>query len=137
MKAEAEIVAPRARNREKTESELRLSLHRLERRGGKISIAAVAEGAGVSPALLHNRYPEIAEDIRALIGKSSRKQRDSKNEELIQERAKNRQLREQIAELMAEIVKLASVNEAVRAELSLLKAMADRKVVRLSAGSGR
>jgi bifunctional ADP-heptose synthase (sugar kinase/adenylyltransferase) len=55
----------------------------------------------------------------------------------LQERAKNRLLREQIAELMAEIVKLASVNEAVLAELSLLKSMADRKVVRLSAGSGR
>lgn len=68
------------------EAELRLSLHRLERQRGKISIAAAAAGAGVSSALLHNRYPEIAGNVRTLLGKSSRKQGDIKNDTLIQER---------------------------------------------------
>lgn len=35
----------------------------------KLSIAAVAEEAGVSTATIHNRYPEIAEKIRQLLNK--------------------------------------------------------------------
>lgn len=122
---------PRARDREKTESELKLALHRLQNRGEKVSIAAVAKEAGVTPALLHNRYANFAEEIRRLAGKATRTQRDEKHEMLVQERAKNRQLREQIEGLMAELIKLASVNESLRAELGLQLAISEGKVVKM------
>jgi AcrR family transcriptional regulator len=115
---------PRSRNRDRTESELKLALHRLQKREVRVSIAAVAKEAGVTPALLHNRYPGFAEEIRKLVGKATRTQRDTKHELLMEEREKNRQLREQIAGLMSELTNLASVNESVRAELVLERAIA-------------
>jgi AcrR family transcriptional regulator len=93
---------PRFRNRDKTESELKLALHRLQKREVKVSIAAVAKEAGVTPALLHNCYPDFAEEIRKLVGKATRTQRDTKHELLMEKREKNRQLREQIAGLKAD-----------------------------------
>lgn len=131
MKPQSDESQPRARDREKTESELKLALHRLQKRGEKVSIAAVAKEAGVTPALLHNRYADLAEEIRRLVGKATRTQRDTKQEALIQERAKNRQLREQIEGLMTELTKLASVNESLRAELGLQQAISEGKVVKM------
>lgn len=120
---------PRPRDREKTAFELKLALNRLQKRGEKVSIVAVANEAGVTPALLHNRYPDFAEEIRKLLGKATRAQRDTKHELLMAEREKNRQLRLQIEGLMGELTNLASVNESLRAELVLHKAISDGKVV--------
>ena len=120
---------PRARNREKTATELSMALNRLQRREEKISISAVAKESGVSPALIHLRYPDFAEEIRKLAGKATRMQRDTKHELLMVEREKNRQLRLHMETLMAEIADLASVNEALKAELRLQTAVASGKVV--------
>jgi AcrR family transcriptional regulator len=122
---------PRSRDRDKTATELKLALHRLQKSGVKVSIAAVAKEAEVTPALLHNRYPDFAEEIRKLSGRTTRIQRDTKHEKLMVEREKNRELRLQIDGLMEEITNLASVNESLRAELSLNKAIAVGKVVQI------
>lgn len=122
--------APRQRDREKTLNELQLALHRLQREGKKVSIKGVAEEAKVSPALIHNRYPDFAEMVRTLTIKSTRAQRDEKHDLLQKEREKNRVLRALLDCEMKTLAKLASVNEALRAEITLLKAMAEGKVLK-------
>ena len=122
--------APRGRNRERTLTELQLALHRLQRAGKKITLRAVAKEAKVTPALIGNCYPDFAEQVRAISGKSTRQQRDEKAVLLTNERKRNRQLRAQIDSQLVEITRLASVNEALRMELALQKSIADGKVAR-------
>ena len=110
------------RDRQKRSLELSMALNRLQKRGEKITIAAVAKEAGVTPALIHNRYPDFAEELRKLAGKATRSERDRKHELLMVEREKNRELRAEYDVLKNEYGNLASVNEALRAELRLLKA---------------
>lgn len=132
-KSEAE---PRQRDREKTLFQMRLAMNRLQKRDAKVSIAAVAKEAGVTPALIHNRYPDFAEEVRKVVGKTTRAQRDQKHELLIAEREKNQQLREQAAELMMDLRNLASENEALRAELVLQQAVAAGNVARIRSEHG-
>lgn len=84
----------------------------------------------MSPSLLNNRYPDFAEQVRAIMGKTVRKQRNEKADLLAKEREKNRTLRELVDSQLVEITRLASVNEALRAELALQKAIAEGKVAR-------
>jgi AcrR family transcriptional regulator len=123
--------SPRSHDREKTVLELKLALNRLQKQGAKITIAAVAKEAGLTPALLHNRYPDFTEEIRMLAGKATRVQRDTKHDLLVAEREKNRELRNQIQGLMAELTNLASENESLRANLNLQQAISAGKVVAL------
>ena len=60
--------ALRGRNRERTLQELQLALHRLQRTGAKITLKSVAVEANVSPPLINNRYPDFAEEVRAING---------------------------------------------------------------------
>lgn len=120
--------APRKRDRESTLGELQLALHRLQRDGKKVTLRAVAVEANVSPSLLNNRYPDFAEQVRAIVGKAVRQQRNEKADLLLKEKEKNRQLRELVDIQLQEITKLASVNESLRMELVLHKAIAAGKV---------
>lgn len=120
----------RGRNRERTLRELELALHRVQRAGEKITLKAVATEAKVSPPLINNRYPDFAEKVRVIVGKAVRQQRDEKADLLADEREKNRKLRELVDSQLAEIRKLASVNESLRAELALQQAIAEGKVTR-------
>lgn len=120
--------AVRGRNRERTLQELQLALHRLQRTGAKITLKSVAVEANVSPPLINNRYPDFAEEVRAITGKTVRQQRNEKADLLTQEREKNRKLRELVDSQLVEIKKLASVNESLRAELALQQAIAEGKV---------
>lgn len=109
------------------EKELMLALHRIERGRAKtdekkVTIAAVAREAGVSAALIHNHYPNIAEAIREVQGRSSRAQRDVKHQDLRAEREKGRALRLEIEELRAKVASLASLNEVLINENRILKA---------------
>lgn len=81
--------------------DLELAISRIQRGRAhtgatKINITTVANEAGVTPALIHNHYPHIAESIRELGARSSRVQRDAKHGELRAAREKNRVLREEI-----------------------------------------
>ncbi|VXB46417.1 Transcriptional regulator, TetR family [Burkholderia sp. 8Y] len=98
------------------EKELELAIHRIERgrartNADKLSISAVAREAGVTPALIHNHYPSIAEQIRVKQGASSRQQRDAKRNELAEERRKNAELRAELGAVKARLQKLATLNE--------------------------
>jgi AcrR family transcriptional regulator len=117
--------------------ELQLALHRIVQGRAKsaakeISIAAVAREAGVSAALIHNHYPDIAEAIRNAQGRSSRNQRDVKKKDLLNEQDKTRKLRKEISELQIKVANLASLNETLLNENSILKAKReDPKIIDL------
>lgn len=93
-------------------------------------LKAVVDDVKVSPPLIHNRYPDFAEQVRAAKGKALRRQRDEKADLLVKEREKNRKLRELVSSQLVKITRLASVNESLRAELALQKAIAEERVAR-------
>ncbi|MNE84941.1 hypothetical protein D3C80_1818860 [compost metagenome] len=64
------------------------------------------------------------------MGKAVRRQRDEKAGLLVKEQEKNRKLRKLVRSQLVEIIRLASVNEVLRVELALERAIAERKVVR-------
>lgn len=132
--ANSDSTAPRKRDRERTLSELSLALKRLQGVGKKVTLRAVAEEAKVSPSLLNNRYPDFAEQVRAIMGKALRQQRNEKADLLVAEREKNRKLRELVGSQLVEITRLASVNESLRTELVLQKAIAEGRVTQGSFG---
>lgn len=123
-----------------TEKELKNTLIRLKHgrpkvvdMTRKISISALAEEAGVSDSTIHNRYPEIATEVREIMGKEHKAQRDEKNSKLKSEKEKNRELREHIGQLESDIRKLTSINATLSNENAQLKAeMASKKVVRIN-----
>jgi AcrR family transcriptional regulator len=123
--------------------DLELAISRIQRgrahtKAVRLSISAAAAEAGVTPALIHNHYPDIAEAIRNAQGRSSRAQRDAKHGELRQEREKNQILRQELAEVRGQIAKLASVNEVLLAENRTMKAkLGDPKIIELGSRSSR
>lgn len=122
---------------EAREKDLKLALYRIQKGRAhtgetKVSIAAVAREAGISAALIHNHYPNIAEAIREAQGRSSRAIRDVKHQDLIAERNKSAAYRQEIKEMRIKIANLASINEVLLDENSVLKAkLKDCKVVDL------
>lgn len=125
------------------EKDLRLAIYRIQKGRAhtgetKLTIAAVAREAGVSTALIHNHYPAIAEAIREIQGRSSRAMRDVKQQDLIAERQKSADYRQEIEGLQGKIANLASINEMLLAENRALKAkMNDRTVVGLDSKKPR
>ncbi|MEJ8852175.1 TetR family transcriptional regulator [Variovorax rhizosphaerae] len=106
--------------------ELRTALSRV-RRGRtrtqvtRLSIAAVAREAGVSAALIHNHYPDIASEIRDAMGRSDGAKKSKGSQELKTLRGRVRQLNQEIRSLRTDVARLASVNEVLIAENSSLK----------------
>ena len=98
------------RSRHRTEQRLKDAIKQLQQAGSKVSISAVAKAADVTPALIHNTYPGIAEQIRTVTGKTARSQGDAKYDALAQEQQRNRALRVEVDHLRQECAKLASIN---------------------------
>lgn len=108
------------------EKDLRLALVRIQkgrsRKGeSKLTISAVAREAEVSTALIHNYYPAIAEQIREIQGRSSPVTRELKHQSLVNERRKNKILREEIVELRMKVKRLASLNEVLIEDKRILQ----------------
>ena len=116
-------------NRKQTIDGIEQAIEQLQASQGKLSISAVAKMAGVTPALIHNTYPDLAEKIRGLVGKATRTQRDAKHSALVRERKINLTLRQELVETRATIAKLASVNQTLLNEMAVLKGIATGKVV--------
>jgi AcrR family transcriptional regulator len=115
------------KNADVREKEIRLAVFRIERgrshtKASKLSISAVAREAGVSSSLIHNHYPNLAEEIRAKQGASSRQKLDTKHDDLNIERDKSRQQRREIKELKSQVARLASINEMLAMENRVLAA---------------
>jgi AcrR family transcriptional regulator len=116
--------------KENTRKSIKQALLRLEKnkpkivaKGRKLSVAAVAQEAGISNANIHNNYPELAELIRNKIDKSSRLQRDEKQEALKQEKEKCREQRNEIAALEADLARITSINARLIVENKELRAI--------------
>jgi AcrR family transcriptional regulator len=119
---------------EATRKSIRQAFLRIEKgrpkvvdKGRKISIASVAEEAGLSRAAIHKSYPDIAEKIREVSGKAVRSQRDQKKQELKCEKEKNRALRLQLAELGEKVKVLASKNATLTLKNNELQILVDSK----------
>ena len=125
------------RSRSKTLDALDKVIDNLVAGNEKLSIASVARAAGVTPGLIHNTYPAVAERIRNLMGKSVRAQRDSKHQALMIEKEKNRGLRAENDQLLAELARIASVNQRLLFEMAELKAVSSGKVVAVNPKPGR
>lgn len=124
------------RSRTKTLETLNRAIDSLLASDEKLSIASVARFANVTPGLIHNTYPEVAEKIRTLMGKSVRAQRDSKHQALMSEKEKNRALRAENELLLAEFAKLASVNQHLLFEIAELKARSSGMATGLGSRTG-
>lgn len=123
--------------------ELKLAIYRIEKgrahtKETKLTIAAVAREAGISTALIHNHYPEIAETIRDKQGRSSRAMRDVKHQDLIAERGKSAGYRQEIEALRAKLASIASINEVLLDDNQALKAkLKTQNVVELVSSTPR
>ncbi|NYT73775.1 hypothetical protein HZU72_15265 [Halomonas sp. QX-2] len=89
--------------------------------GRKLSIQAVAEEAGVSRATIHNNHPNLAERIREAGNKAVRAQRDEKNIEIKELRAKYTALRQDYIhtrelnqDMASEMASLVAENQRLR-----------------------
>lgn len=122
----------RRRDRAKTRDELGLAVLRIKKRGGKLTITAVALEAGLTPALIHNSYPDIAEAIRSQAGKSARQKVDETAAQLIATRRKIKELTAELRIAILNIRQLASKNETLRQELLLLNETKAGKVFLLN-----
>lgn len=126
------IKPTRGRSRTKTLDVLNKAIDNIIANNEKLSIASVARAASVTSGLIHNTYPEVAERIRILMGKSVRTQRDSKHQALINEKAKNRALRAEKDQLLIELAQLASVNQRLIFEMTKLKALSGGNIAELT-----
>lgn len=128
--------------REKTHKRIRLAIVRLEQgqpkivqKSRKISVAAVAEEAGVSRALIHKDYPDLLDRIMENAKKNMKVQRDVKHAVLKKEREKNRQLRQLVVELREQRDVLASKNATLELEIRRLTAIVESKNVTVFRGN--
>lgn len=122
---------PARRDKAATRDALQKAILRVQKSDERMSISAVAREAGVTPALIHNVYADVAEEIRRLAGKGVRAQRDAIQRQLAEERARSRDLREKLKAAESDLAKQASINAMLRHEIDLLKAFADDKVRQL------
>lgn len=125
------LQAVRPRSRDRTAQELQYAILRVKNKGTRMSIRAVALEAGVDPSLLHNTYPDIAEEIRSLVGRGTRRQRDEARADVTALRRHLRNVTVERDELKKAMAVLVSVNLALNNQLAELKAETDGKLRRL------
>lgn len=97
--------------------------------GRKLSIQSVAEEAGVSRATIHNNHPGLAERIREAGNKNVRVQRDKKNGEIKELRAKYTALRQEHIHTRGLNQDMASEMASLVAENQRLRAIAENEKV--------
>ena len=111
-----------------THKQVRLAIIRIEKGRPniisdhrKMSVAAVAEEAGVSRALIHRDCPDLLERIKG---------GDAKQTELNEYKERNRELRSEVAELKAMLAKVQSQNATlIRKNMALSNAHVDNSNV--------
>jgi AcrR family transcriptional regulator len=90
--------------------------------GDRISIAAVAREAGVSNATIHNRYPDIAERVRALHAKAGKRRTKAILDSTDALQRKLKEARKAVEQLKMDLVKSQSINLRLAKENELLNA---------------
>lgn len=102
---------------------------RVVKPGRKLSIQSVAEEAGVSRATIHNNHPSLAERIREAGNKAVRAQRDEKNTEIKELKAKYTALRQEHINARELNQDMASEMASLVVENQRLRAIAENKKV--------
>ncbi|SOZ24669.1 Transcriptional regulator, tetR family [Cupriavidus taiwanensis] len=107
--------------------ELNLAILRIEHgkartKPHRLSICAVAAEVGVSPALIHNHYPDIAKDINNRPGSPGVAKHERAESELEKERRKNADLRKELSDIRARLTKVTTINEMLITQNKELKA---------------
>jgi len=125
----------RGRNRDTTTADLWEALARLQRAEAVPTITALAVEVGVTPALIHNRYPDVAKEVRRLSGREPGASEDSLKAALKREQETARDLRAENLDLRKQLQAMASGNEALRQEVSILHATGHAKVVSFVPGA--
>jgi AcrR family transcriptional regulator len=100
---------------------------------GKISIAGVAREAGVSNATIHNRYPDIADRIRAIQSRAARALPKVNPDTLEAVQRRLAEAREEIRCLLDDLRKSQSINLRLSKENEMLEA----RITRLDGLPGR
>lgn len=113
----------RTRDKEATKAALRAAILKAKNHGLCISISSVARDASIAPSTIHKVYPDIAEEIRELTGRSTRAQRNMKNAELTSAKSTIRDLRGQCLQFEHDLRKLASINYALKQRVERLEAL--------------
>lgn len=124
----------RPRNRTRTAQELQYAILRVKNKDARMSIRAVALEAGVDPSLVHNTYPDIAEEIRALMGRGTRRQRDEARADVAILRQRLRDVTAERDQLRKELAMLVSLNLALDDQRAELQAEIDGKLKRMVPG---
>ena len=101
---------------------MRECMRKLKSTGVTVTIAAVARDLNISTALIHNRYPEIAKEIRGLSGKGEKVKADSHHQKYLQLKEQLADITAERDELLLDVRKLASLNMALRLENESLRA---------------
>lgn len=96
----------------------------------KISVAAVAEEAGVSRALIHRDFPDLLERIRGGTNKAIAKQRNDIREQLKREKVHHKECLLKIKELSDMLANMQSINATLTQENKdlRLKIDSDKKI---------
>lgn len=125
-----------ARDRARTQSNLKAALAALLDEKSPVTISAVAARANVTPGLIHNTYPDMAETIRRASKRARPKSRDSADE-LLKLEAENKRLQEELAKANIDIKKLGSIQASLREEIKELRAREGSNVLALKADNVR
>lgn len=121
----------RPRNKTKTLQALEKAIVSLESSGQKVSFTAVAREVGIDPSAIHKVYPDLAEKIRSIAGKGTRKQRDQALVDLANARLVIKELRSDIKRFQLDLARIASLNETLGNENAKLTAELAGKVATL------
>lgn len=113
-------------------SNLLTALAAMQAEQQKISISAVARRARVTPALIHNTYPDVAEKIRSLTGHGNPPGDSPKNAEIQTLRDANKRLVENNARLNADAARLASIVQTLIDEVAVLRSATASNLVHLA-----
>lgn len=109
-----------------TRKRLLLAFTKLKRDAGPgakgPSISAVAKEAGVSNTLIHTKYPDIAEQIRAANGRGPKQQLAKHREQLQVAETRSSELRDELAEVTRLNRGLASENGTLKLKVRDLEA---------------
>lgn len=114
----------------KTREELRRAILRIEHQRPKrvdkeacrLNISTVAREAGLTPASIHNSYPEIAEIIRAKIRAVNGGRRPKAELKLKQLSSRVSRLQEQLRSAERDVARIASENAKLLSVIAELRA---------------
>jgi hypothetical protein len=126
--------------RHDTRTELRRAILRIEHRRPKriakercrLNISMVAQEAGLTPACIHNNYPDVAEAIRVKVSQTKPSRYEVQCQEVKRLTQMIRRLRQRLKSTERDMVRIASENARLLTESAVLKAQVQsRNVARL------